>query len=139
VGEVIAVGPMRIEFILSKDETGGCLDMFRVIVPPSATMPVAHWHRDWEETLYGLEGAITVVLEGAARAIGPGDSVFVSRGAVHNFYNASDAVAIFLSVLTPGVLGPAYFREIGAAIGQGRPDPGVMREIMLRHGLVPAP
>lgn len=137
MSEIIQVGPLRLEFLASKDDTGGSLDLFRVTVPPTARMPIAHSHRDWEETFYGLEGVVTVMLEGVARAIGPGDSLFVRRGAVHNFYNDSGAAGVFLSVLTPGVLGPGYFRELGAAMANGAPDPGVMREIMLRHGLVP--
>jgi hypothetical protein len=44
-----------------------------------------------------------------------------------------------LCILTPGVLGPGYFREIAAVLAGGAPDPVKMKEIMLRHGLVPAP
>ena len=47
-------------------------------------------------------------------------------------------MATCLSVLTPGVLGPEYFRELAALIAAGPPDEAKMREIMLRHGLVPA-
>jgi hypothetical protein len=42
-------------------------------------------------------------------------------------------------VLTPGVLGPEYFREIAALVANGTPDPAAVKETMLRHGLVPAP
>jgi hypothetical protein len=40
--------------------------------------------------------------------------------------------------LTPGVLGPGYFREIAALLAGGAPDPVKMKEVMLRHGLHPA-
>ena len=43
-----------------------------------------------------------------------------------------------LCILTPGVLGPGYFREIAALVAGARrirEDEG----ITLRHGLVPAP
>ncbi|MDP9095902.1 MAG: cupin domain-containing protein [Pseudomonadota bacterium] len=139
MSEIIQVGPLRLEFLASKHETGGSLDMFRVTLPPTATMPIAHSHRDWEETFYGLVGVVTVTLEGESRLIGPGETLFVRRGAVHNFHNASDADATFLSVLTPGVLGPEYFRELAAALAGGVPDPALMRQIMARHGLIPAP
>ena len=138
MAEIIQVGPLRLEFLLSRHETDGSLDMFRVTVPPTAQMPIAHSHRDWEESFYGLEGVVTVTLEGEAREVGVGDSLFVPRGAVHNFHNASGAVAVFLSVLTPGVLGPGYFRELGAMLEGGKPDPAAMKAIMLRHGLIPA-
>ena len=32
-----------------------------------------------------------------------------------------------------------YFREMAALISKGSPDPVAMREVMTRHGLIPAP
>jgi hypothetical protein len=37
------------------------------------------------------------------------------------------------------VLGPGYFREIAALVAEGAPDPAKLKDIMLRHGLVPVP
>ena len=48
----------------------------------------------------------------------------------------------FLAVATPGLFGPAYFREIGevaAAAAGGPPDIDAMMAVMRRHGLTPAP
>ena len=45
-------------------------------------------------------------------------------------------MATCLCVLTPGVLGPEYFRELVALIDPGPPDVAKVREIMLRHDLV---
>jgi len=69
--------------------------------------------------------------------IGPGQSVFIKRGIVHAFNNETQEPATCLSVLTPGVLGPDYFREIAAILTSGTPDPSRMKAIMLRYGLVP--
>jgi hypothetical protein len=45
-----------------------------------------------------------------------------------------------LCVLTPGVLGPEFFREVSALMsGSVPPDPVKMRETMARYGLIPAP
>jgi quercetin dioxygenase-like cupin family protein len=137
--ELIQIGPLRLEFLASKHDTGGSLDMFRMIVPPAGRMPVPHYHRGWEETVYGLEGTVTFTLEGTPHPIGPGDALFIPRGKVHGFENRSGADAICLAVLTPGVLGPEYFRELAALVANGNPDPVAVREIMARHGLVPAP
>jgi hypothetical protein len=44
-----------------------------------------------------------------------------------------------LFVLNPDSIGRAYFEEIAEAVsGPGKPDPARLKEIMLRHGLVPA-
>jgi hypothetical protein len=71
---------------------------------------------------------------------GPGDDLFIPRGVVHGFVNETQAIAKMLCVLTPGVLGPEFFREMALAIGgPAPPDPARMGEIMKRHGLIPVP
>jgi hypothetical protein len=47
-----------------------------------------------------------------------------------------------LAIVSPGVLGPNYFREIAAilkASAGGPPDPKALAAVMRRHGLTPAP
>ncbi len=136
--ETIQIGKLRLEFLRSKHETGGSLDLMRMTVPNEGQMPVAHYHKDWDETVYGLTGTLTFTVDGAEQAIGPGDTLFIPRGMVHGFDNRSGADAVCLAALTPGVLGPEYFRELGALIAKGKPDEAEVQGIMLRHGLVPA-
>ena len=65
----------------------------------------------------------------------------MSRGQIHGFDNRGSVDAKFLAIATPGVFGPAYFREIGdvlAASSGGPPDLAAMGEVMRRHGLTPA-
>ena len=135
--ETIQIGSLRMEFLRTKHDTAGSLDMFRMTVPARGQMPVPHHHRDWDETAYGLEGTVTFTVDGKPHPIGPGDTLFIPRGVVHGFDNRSGADAVCLGVLTPGVLGPEYFRELAELIAKGPPDEAVVREIMLRHGLVP--
>ena len=137
--ETIRIGNLTLEFLRSKHDTNGSLDMMRMTVPPTGTMPVAHYHRDWDETVYGLSGTLLFTVAGERQTVNPGDTLFIPRGTVHRFDNESGADAVALATLTPGVLGPEYFRELAAVVAKGRPDPAVMQEIMLRHGLIPAP
>ena len=109
-------------------------------VQPNARMPVAHHHESWDETVYGLSGVLTMRVDGADIPLAAGETVFVRRGVVHAFRNDGQEAARCLCILTPGKLGPAYFREMAALVAAGGPpDPARMRETMLRHGLVPAP
>jgi quercetin dioxygenase-like cupin family protein len=101
-------------------------------------MPVAHYHESWDETIYGLSGASTWRVDGEDLVLKPGQSIFIKRGIVHGFRNDTQEAASALCILTPGVLGPGYFREMAAALAGGAPDPAKMKEIMLRHGLHPA-
>lgn len=141
--ETIKIGGIVIEFLHSLEDTSASLDMFRMTVMPNARMPVPHYHENWDETVYGLSGTITFRIDGNNIAIAAGQSAFIRRRVVHGFDNRTDAPAVCLVVLTPGVLGPGYFREIAALVAGGPPDPAAMpaparmREIMRRYGLVP--
>jgi quercetin dioxygenase-like cupin family protein len=135
--ETITMGGLQVEFLHSKDTTGESLDIFKMTVQPNARMPIPHYHDHWDETIYGLTGTINFRVAGRDVPIGPGQSVFIKRGIVHAFNNETQEPATCLSVLTPGVLGPDYFREIAAILSSGMPDPSRMKAIMLRYGLVP--
>jgi quercetin dioxygenase-like cupin family protein len=138
--EIIQAGAMQLRFLRSKHDTGGALDMFEAVIPPNSRMPVPHHHRDWEETIYGLEGVTTWTVSGERVAVGPGDDLFIPRGIVHGFANETQAVTKMLCILTPGVLGPEFFREMGALMGGPTPpDPVKMKEVMTRYGLIPVP
>ncbi len=135
--ETIQIGPIVLRFLRSKHDTAGSLDMFEMDVVSEGRMPVPHYHRNWDETVYGLRGTLMFHVDGKPVTLDPGDTLFIPRGTVHGFENRSGTLATCLCVLTPGVLGPEYFREVSTVAAAGKPDSAVLREIMLRHGLVP--
>jgi mannose-6-phosphate isomerase-like protein (cupin superfamily) len=137
MSELIDFGSFHVNFLRSRHDTDGVIDVFELILGTEGRMPVPHYHRDWEETVYGVSGTVTYVIAGVEHHIRPGDTVFVPRGVVHGFSNSSGQVAKCLCILTPGKLGPEYFRELAAEVRSGAPDPKVMRGIMDRFGLVP--
>jgi hypothetical protein len=60
---------------------------------------------------------------------------------VHRFDNTGDVDATALAIVTPGILGPQYFRDLAAVVDAaagGPPDLGALGEVMRRHGLTPA-
>ncbi len=139
MNETISAGPLVLRFLQSKESTDDSLDLFEMTVQPGGQVPIAHYHRDWDETIYGLAGTTTWHVAGQDIALAPNQSIFIRRGIVHNFSNRTDRPASCLCVLTPGRLGAGYFREMAALLAAGRPDPAAMRETMMRHGLVPVP
>jgi quercetin dioxygenase-like cupin family protein len=134
----IKIGGLALEFLQDKDETSGSLDLFRMTVLPQGKVPAPHYHQSWDETIYGLSGTLTFRIDGQDVVVVPGRSAFIARGVVHSFRNDSDEAAVVLSVLTPGVLGPAYFRELADLMSGGPPDPAKVKEIMDRYGLIGA-
>ncbi len=84
---------------------------------------------------------LTWTIEGAPIDIGAGQALLIPRGAVHQFDNTGDVDARALAVVTPGILGPEYFREVAAvldAAAGGPPDLAAIGAVMRRHGLTPA-
>jgi quercetin dioxygenase-like cupin family protein len=105
-------------------------------------VPAAHSHDAYEETIYGLEGVLSWTLDGAKTGVGPGEVLFIPRGVVHRFDNDHGEDAKMLAIVSPGILGPEYFREMAAVVEAatgGPPDPAALAEVMRRHGLTPAP
>jgi quercetin dioxygenase-like cupin family protein len=140
--EDIRVGEMVIRFLLEGEESGGAIAVFEFDVPAGARVASAHSHDGYDETIYGVEGTLTWRVEGVPVDVGPGEALFIPRGTIHHFDNPHDADAKALAVVTPGILGPDFFREVGsvlAASAGGPPDVVSLGEIMLRHGLTPAP
>ena len=56
--EIIRMGSLELRFLQSRHETGDSLDMFEMTLPPEGRMPVPHFHRNWDETVYGLASVI---------------------------------------------------------------------------------
>ena len=139
MAETISMGGLSLRFLQSKETTGGSLDIFEMTVAPNARMPVPHYHESWDEAAYGLAGTTTWRIDGKEVALEPGETVFIRRGVVHGFRNDTPAVSSCLCVLTPGALGPAYFRDIAALLAATPPDPAAMGAVMRRYGLIPVP
>ncbi len=140
VYEEIEVGGMTVRFLVEGTESEGSVALFEFDVPVGARVAAAHSHDGYAETVYGLEGVLTWTVEGTPIEVGPGQAQLIPRGAVHQFENRADVDARALAVVTPGILGPDYFREVAAvldaAVG-GTPDLAALGEVMRRHGLTP--
>ena len=139
--EEIKVGDLAIRFLVEGEQSGGSAAVFEFDVPAGARVAAGHSHDGYEETIYGLEGILTWTVDGVPVDLGPGEALCIPRGVVHQFDNLRDIDAKALAIVTPGILGPEYFREVAAvldaAVG-GPPDFAALGEVMRRHGLTPA-
>jgi len=141
--ETIRLGPLAVRFLVTSENSSGTVAVFEVDVPAGQRLIApAHSHDHYEETIYGIEGVLTWTVDSKPIDVGPGQALCIPRGAVHRFDNNGAEDVKALCVITPGVLGPQYFREVAevsnAAAG-GPPDKAKMVEIMRRHGLTAAP
>ncbi|MFN8025167.1 MAG: cupin domain-containing protein [Acidimicrobiia bacterium] len=123
----IRLHALTVTFLQDEVDTGGRATVFEIHVPVGAFVPPPHSHDAFDEAVYVLEGEFTFVIDGVSRVLHAGEAGFVGRGQVHEFHNTGTTDGRFLSVATPGIFGPSYFREMAevlAASGDGPPDHG---------------
>lgn len=133
--QILRIGALALKFLV--DDAGATV--FECTIPPGARVPAPHAHRDVDETLYGLDGVLTVTIDGVRQDVGPGEALFIPRGSVHHHDNPHAVSTRFLAVLTPGSIGRRYFAAIAEVINvPGKPDMDRVKRVMRDHGLVPA-
>ena len=142
--ETIRMGKtgVAIRFLLTREDTNASMSVFEVRVAAGQKIPApAHKNDAYEEILYGIEGILTWTVDGTPIEVGPGQALCIPRGAVHRFDNFGSADAKQLCLISPPIMGPAYFRDaaevIGAAAG-GPPDRAKMTDVFQRHGMTVA-
>src|SRR5215467_8593749 len=108
--ENIGIGGLSIRFLLTGRDTNESVSVFEFTVPAGQKIPApAHKNDTYEEVLYGIEGVLTWTIDGKPCEVGPGQAVCIPRSAVHRFDNFGKQDAKQLVVITPAVMGPAYF------------------------------
>jgi quercetin dioxygenase-like cupin family protein len=141
--ETICVGPLEVRFLITGAESNGSVAAFELVVPAAQRLAApAHSHDHYEETTYGIAGVLTWTVDGRHVDVGPGQALCIPRGAIHRFDNNGGQDVKALCVITPAAIGPQYFRESAEVINaaaDGPPDRAKLAEIMIRHGLTPAP
>jgi quercetin dioxygenase-like cupin family protein len=141
--EAIRLGPLTVRFLITGENSSGTIAAFEVTVPRAQRLAApAHSHDHYEETIYGVDGALSWTVDGKQIDVGPGQALCIPRGAIHRFDNNGAQDARALCVITPAAIGPQYFREAAEVInaaGGSPPDRAKMAEIMRSYGLTPAP
>ena len=140
--EIIKIGPLGIRFLLTGDDSSGSVSVFEILVPVGQKLEVPpHKNDAYEEILYGIEGVLTWTIDGTTIEVGPGQALCIPRGTVHRFDNLGSEDVKQLVVISPAIMGPAYFREaaevIAVAAG-GPPDRARMMDVFRRHGMTVA-
>lgn len=134
------LGPDAIEWlgtsyrtILSTADSGGAMSILDT-VSPAGSGPPRHIHHDADETFILLSGDAEFWLEGERFTRGPGDTVFVPRGAEHTFRVVSDTPSRHMIVFTPGGF-EGFFAEMAAGAFRIPQDMPAIAEAGARHHL----
>ncbi len=135
---LIKIGQLEINFLLESSQTSGQIAMFEFSVPVGAKVPLPHYHENFDETIYGIEGVMTFTIDGKTIDIQSGQTLFIPRGATHGFNNYGQLNAKALAVVNPGLLGPEYFIDLAEIVNAGGPpDIEKIKVVFKKYGLVP--
>lgn len=131
-GDVLgAIEAVRDRFMIDGGQTEGRFALLQHLMPGKALAAPLHVHTREDEYSFVLEGRVGAILDGQEVIAGPGDLVFKPRGQWHTFWNAGDAPALVLELISPGGFEQA-FREMHA-LGEAL-DPEKMTAIAARYG-----
>jgi quercetin dioxygenase-like cupin family protein len=135
---IFRVGELEIRFHLDPAASGGTVAMFESVIPPGAHVPAPHRHLGYDETIHALAGVCHFQLPDREVVLAAGGTLFVPRGLGHGFVNRGPATVHLLVVVTPGLLGPAYFEAVAEIVNVGGPpDRARLVALMAQHGMTP--
>ena len=115
-GHGVSLGRPGWTLLASSELTGGAFELFEE-VRASRGGPPPHVHRQRDEMFYILDGRYMFTRGTDKLEVGPGQVVFVPRGARHQFTTLV-APSRTLILIAPAGL-EAFFREMGDRIASG--------------------
>ena len=135
-GRSVQIGGLGVRFMIGGDDSDGRFSLVEHPLAPRALGAPSHTHTHEDEYSFVLEGEAGVEIGGETVLARPGDLVFKPRGVPHAFWNATDAPARLLEIISPGGF-ERYFEEIAPLFPpDGAPDFPAIMEVAARYGLV---
>ena len=116
------------------DDAGRRFALVEHPMQPHALAAPLHRHHREDEYSFVLEGRIGALLGDSVVIGNPGDLIFKPREQWHTFWNAGDTPARVLEIISPAGF-ENYFRELGAELSNGRPDPQRLAALCARYAL----
>jgi len=121
-GAVEFLGSIGARFLIDGEETGQRFALVEHPMPPRALASPMHRHHREDEYSFVLEGQIGALLGESVVSGKPGDLIVKPRNQWHTFWNAGDAPARVLEVISPAAF-ENFFRALAAELKAGAPDP----------------
>ena len=133
-GETVNLFALGVRFMIDGEATGGAFSMVEHPLPPRALGAPLHTHRNEDEYSYVLEGRVGLQLGEDVVEAGPRELVFKPRGIQHAFWNAGDAPARLLEIISPSGF-ENYFRELAPLLAADERDEAAIGEVVARYEL----
>ena len=139
-GQDVAVPFHPVRKLLPAAATEGAVTIYEFTVPPKSAGAPPHVHTKEDEYFYVLEGEVTVMHGNEMTLADPGTLAALPRGHQHAFWNAGDAPARMLAIVSGGNAFEPFFdalvvrlRDEGAT-GAARIG-ALVSEVAAEHGI----
>src|SRR5215216_728211 len=136
-GEKVMMGGLGVRFMIGSAQSGGTFALVEHPIGPRVLASPLHTHEREDEYTYVLEGAVGVQVGDEVRVARPGELVFKPRGVPHAFWNAGDALARALEIISPAGF-ERYFAELAPLFppaNQGPLDEEAVDAVRDKYGL----
>jgi quercetin dioxygenase-like cupin family protein len=131
--ETIIDGPFGVELLMKGEDTDGRFVLVEHPIAPRSLAGPMHVHEHEDEYSYVLEGEVGFQVGDEVFSAGPGQLVAKPRGIWHGFWNAGDAPARVLELISPGGF-ENYFVELAPLLQPERDLEGMAR-VQAKYGL----
>ena len=133
-GHLAILGGTNARFIIEGQDAGKRFSLVEHPMSPRALAAPLHLHTREDEYSFVLQGHMGALLGDDVVEAGPGDLVFKPRNQWHTFWNAGDAPARVLEIISPAGF-ENYFRELGAELLSGAADPQRLAALCASYAL----
>jgi quercetin dioxygenase-like cupin family protein len=133
-GKAGFLGSIGVRFMIDGPESDERFSLVEHPMSPHALAAPLHRHNREDEYTYVLEGSVGALL-GDEVVIGrPGDLIYKPRAQWHTFWNAGDAPARILEIISPAGF-EDFFAELDALGGALQAPPAALAELCTRYEL----
>jgi len=133
-GKAGFLGSIGVRFMLDGADADGRLAVVEHPMSAHALAAPLHRHTREDEYSYIVEGQVGALLGEEVVIGGPGDLIFKPRGQWHTFWNAGEAPARLLEIISPAGF-EQFFAELVELGGVTQAAPEVLMELCARFEL----
>jgi len=136
--EPIRIGEMTITFLATRQDTNNAVEMYELLLAKTGRETVPHIHRDEDLEVLCMNGVATWTVDGKTVELRAGERLTIPKGIPHSLTNLLETPARMICMLTPGTMGPEFFREIAQHVDDNEMDVFAITEVMNRYGILPS-
>ncbi len=114
----------KITWLETATDTNGKYLKFQMILAPKGALPVVHLHPHQDETFAVKRGVFKLLVDGTIHYIKPGESLTVTKGIPHKFWNESATDEMEMDVtFVPALNTKTFLEQYYGVANDGRTGP----------------